>query len=410
MTSEGTLDLEGGSYSLSRPLLIPQHYGNFRVMRGTLFAGPAFPLSSPDDPENPESGLHFLLQVGQHGSCNSTTGGASNKNCNTDVGIEQVTLDGRGLANGLMIADTMDSNVGPALLVVGFPHIGISLAGSGAGYIHEAWLGQYPAGSKTPRGNATATAIMLAGDQHDCDVNNVIIFSGKVGVNSTNGANRLQGVHTWNLVGSQGGVGIVLHTGSGRVEQSYLDYAPLVIRETGSMGLTMVEGNLFLGSSTIVLQAVEQAATLHGLIVTGNVFRSWNKANHTFVLDESAGKFVNVTDTVVENNQVGPSVVKLHGKQSTRATMAATVPRNSRSLSLDFSEALLFGSTVGIHEANCWLNVKQSCHFAPGISSEATSESTTVVVTLSEPAPSTEGCQVEVTCAVDQSARITPAH
>ena len=84
---------------------------------------------------------------------------------------------------------------------------------------------------------------MLAGDEHDCDVNNVIIFSGKVGVNSSNGANRLQGVHTWNLMGSEGGVGIVLHSGSGRVEQSYLDYAPLVIRENGNMGLAMIEVN-----------------------------------------------------------------------------------------------------------------------------------------------------------------------
>ena len=58
-----TLDLDGGSYSLSRPLLIPQHYGNFKVMRGTLFAGRSFPVSTPDDPEMPESGLHFLLQV-----------------------------------------------------------------------------------------------------------------------------------------------------------------------------------------------------------------------------------------------------------------------------------------------------------------------------------------------------------
>jgi hypothetical protein len=152
-----TLDLDGGSYSLSRPLLIPQHYGNFRVMRGTLFAGPAFPPSAPSDPEYPQAGLHFLLQVGEHGRCNSTTGGASNKNCNTNVGVEQLTLDGRGLANGLMIADSMDNNVGPALLVVGYSHVGISLAGSGAGYIHEVWLGQYPAGSKTPRKNATAT-------------------------------------------------------------------------------------------------------------------------------------------------------------------------------------------------------------------------------------------------------------
>jgi hypothetical protein len=44
------------------------------------------------------------------------------------------------------------------------------------------------------------------------------------------GANRLQGVHTWNLAGSSGGTGILLHGGSGRVQDAYLDYAPLVIR------------------------------------------------------------------------------------------------------------------------------------------------------------------------------------
>ena len=75
------------------------------------------------------------------------------------------------------------------------------------------------------------------------------LFSGKVGVNSTNGANRLQGVHTWNMAGSSGGTGIRLHSGSGRVEQSYLDYAPLVIacKNTASYAaqLAMVEGNLF---------------------------------------------------------------------------------------------------------------------------------------------------------------------
>ena len=42
-----------------------------------------------------------------------------------------------------------------------------------------------------------------------------------------------------------------------------------------------LQGNLFLGSSTIVLQAVDKQATLHGLIVTGNVFHSWNTANST---------------------------------------------------------------------------------------------------------------------------------
>lgn len=38
---------------------------------------------------------------------------------------------------GLQVLNTMDANVGPAIMVVGFSGIGISLAGTGAGYIHE---------------------------------------------------------------------------------------------------------------------------------------------------------------------------------------------------------------------------------------------------------------------------------
>ena len=135
------------------------------------------------------------------------------------------------------------------------------MAGTGAGYLHESWVGQYPAGSSTPRKNATAIAVLMDAQEHDCDVTNVIVFSGRVGVNSSNGANRLQGVHTWNLAGAQGGTGIHLHTGTGRVSQCYLDYAPLVVRiglgwSPGgwfdpSGTLTQVEDTLFLGSSTI---------------------------------------------------------------------------------------------------------------------------------------------------------------
>ena len=51
--------------------------------------------------------------------------------------------------------------------------------------------------------------------QHDCDVNNVIVFSGLIGVNTSNGGNRIQGVHTWNLAGAQGGIGILLNQGGG---------------------------------------------------------------------------------------------------------------------------------------------------------------------------------------------------
>lgn len=56
----------------------------------------------------------------------------------TNVGVQQVTIDGVGVAwGGLLVLNTMDANIGPAITVTGFSGVGISLAGTGAGYIHE---------------------------------------------------------------------------------------------------------------------------------------------------------------------------------------------------------------------------------------------------------------------------------
>jgi hypothetical protein len=332
------LDLSGGIYNLSRPIVFPHGYANFRVQRGTLMAGPSFPAAK------------YILQIGDDEACKHTTGGKSKKNCMSNVGVQQVSLAGMGRAfGGLMVQNTMDANVGPAVMVTGFSGVGINLAGTGAGFIHECWLGQFEPGDKTPRSDATATGILLAGAQHDAMVSDVIVFSGKVGVNTTNGANRIQGVHTWNLAGQSGGYGIVLWKGSGRVQQSYLDYAPLVIRGSNAQPC-MVEGNLFLGSSTIVLTASEKSSTLRLLTVTGNVFHTWNSANTTLVLDETEGKFTSVIDTVIENNEVGVSVAKV-GKVGTRATVTAPVGTNS-TVRISFEGALLFGTAVGIDESS----------------------------------------------------------
>ena len=109
----------------------------------------------------------------------------------------------------------------------------------------------------------------------------------------------------------------MLENGAGRVLQSYLDYAPLLVRYKtnsglGDMGpLAQVEGNLFLGSSTIILEAAAEGVTCHGLVVTGNQFHTWNVANSTFVVDESAGSFAGVEDVIVENNVAGSTIT--HG-------------------------------------------------------------------------------------------------
>ena len=392
------LDLSGGIYNLSRPIMFPHGYASFRVQRGTLMAGPSFPAGE------------YILQIGDDEDCKHTTGGKSNKNCMSNVGVQQVTLAGMGRAfGGLMVQNTMDANVGPAVMVTGFSGVGINLAGTGAGFIHECWLGQFEPGDKTPRDDATATGILLAGAQHDAMVTNVIVFSGRVGVNSTNGANRLQGVHTWNLKGSSGGYGIVLWKGSGRVQQSYLDYAPLVIRGSDAQPC-MVEGNLFLGSSTIVLAATQPSSTVARLTVTGNVFHTWNAANTTLVLDETEGKFTAVVDTVVEGSQVGTAVAKV-GKVGTRATVTAPVVGANTTVRIGFGDALLFGLQVGIDESS--ISCQLHGPWATALSSMVDPlQLNNVIVTLKDAAPAHYAAAggVAVTCTVDQSRRSCAAH
>ena len=381
-----TIDLEGGTYRVSKTVRIPAGYSNFKIRSGTIFASSNFTSNA------------YILDIGGNG-CSSKSGG--NKNCNSNIDIQSLTIDGKNVAYGaLVVRDTMDVNIGPAIMIVGFEHVGISLTGSGAGYIHEAWLGQFEPGNPTPRNQATATAILLDGPEHDCDVQNVIVFSGKVGVNSTNGANRIQGVHTWNLAGSSGGTGILLYKGSGRVQQCYLDYAPLVVAVGGETSIAMIEGNLFLGSSTIVLQSTKVNAEVRNLIITGNIFHTWNAANTTFVLDETHGSIASVSDTIVESNEVGSSLT--NKKLSTRATKAVSIPKGSSSVVVDFADSLLFDQKVGISQARCYL---ENTNEAMGLSTIVSGNKVTVYLSSA-----IQGDKARISCDVDQSSRSCAAH
>ena len=136
-------------------------------------------------------------------------------------------------------------------MIFGFHDYGITMNGTGGGYIHNSWLGQFAPGASA--GVSSATAIALQGSEHDCYVTSVIIWSGKTGVISQNGANQISGVHTWNLATNLGGVGIKLVKGNGKVIDSYLDFCPLVIVDPHS---AVVANNLFLARHVLVQPAV----------------------------------------------------------------------------------------------------------------------------------------------------------
>ena len=79
------------------------------MTRGTLVAGSPFPANT------------FMLSVGAGAkSCDAPpTPGLKAGNCNQDVDLSHLTLDGaRNAYGGILVNHTMNVNVGPAIMAV----------------------------------------------------------------------------------------------------------------------------------------------------------------------------------------------------------------------------------------------------------------------------------------------------
>jgi len=119
------LDLGGGEYLVSAPIVIPAFFGNFRLSGGTLRAHPtAFPRAA------------YLLQIGES-SCHPDYA----LSCNEFIGITNVLLDAAHVsAGGMLITRSMGVSVGPGVYVERFEDVGINIDQGHETLIHEAWL------------------------------------------------------------------------------------------------------------------------------------------------------------------------------------------------------------------------------------------------------------------------------
>eukprot|EP00466_Bigelowiella_natans_P002818 jgi/Bigna1/130472/aug1.11_g5180 len=356
-----TLDLAGGKYLISEGLQIPPGYDNLEVRDGTLVAADSFPLGGT------------LLLIGDANAVK----GSANKNIN----VMSLTLDGGGRAARAMgVLNCQYVNIGPSFMAYGFHQYGVQMNGTGGCFIHHSWMGEVapfaPKDLTTSVSNLTSSVISLEGSEHDCYVKDVIIWSGRIGLRSQNGANEIEGLHTWNLDNLQGGIGILLEGGSGIVRGSYLDFCPLVVLDPKSV---IVEGNLFLARANLVVQA-SKSKTVSGLVVTGMINA--------------------VTDTVIESN-TADSILHV---TSTRATLTKDLPVGADQIVLDFSDHLLFNTPI--HEAYCSINAEEYIGHVVNMRQKKPIDRS-ITVLLSRAAQKKGG---QVTCTVDQSQRTQPGH
>jgi hypothetical protein len=118
------LNLGGGEYLLSAPIIIPQFFGNFEISGGTLRASKTFPSSA------------HLITIGA-APCNPDYAAS----CNEFIGLSNLLLDASHTAAGaIRIISAMGVTVGPAVFVERFTQTGIRIDGGHETLIHESWF------------------------------------------------------------------------------------------------------------------------------------------------------------------------------------------------------------------------------------------------------------------------------
>lgn len=277
-----TVDLAGGCYLLSEPLVIPQFYGNLHVTFGELRATPSFPAANS------------VVQVGST-PCKTPSGQGS---CNENVGFHGVTIDGSHVAAAcLTISATMGSVLDSSSAIFGFRETGIALDGGHEAMISDTWVAAYFWSDPLKERN-NATGIAINGNDHY--VSNTIVFSALVGVSLSGAANILQGVHTWNCATGNGGIGILNRMSQNRFQGCYLDYTDLVLQGESGSQLVTIAGGFFLGGAQIVFEAAPgvNSTVVQGVAVQGNQF--YASGSPPFFANETLGTFADVIDFDVE--------------------------------------------------------------------------------------------------------------
>ena len=142
------IDLAGGEYKLSRPVLIPEYLGNMALGHGSLVA---------DDTPGVFPADSFLLVVGVEGSCKVPQG-----SCGLDFQFPELFLDGRHVASGLQINNVMGTTVGPGGYFLNFTGFGLQINAGHEVLVDRCWLGEtnfdYPF---SPTDLPTAVAIQI---------------------------------------------------------------------------------------------------------------------------------------------------------------------------------------------------------------------------------------------------------
>ena len=178
------VDLDGGEYRISKPLILPEMNANMQFGYGSLVA-------SPDFVADPEAGA-FLFVIGKQDSCHIPQG-----SCNIDINFPSLFIDGAHVASGMQINHVMGVTIGPGGYFLNFTEYGLQINAGHEVMMDRCWLGEtnFDFDHKQHGVEPNATAIQINGNDHY--ILNSIIFSAKIGLEVNGAADYVTGVHVW---------------------------------------------------------------------------------------------------------------------------------------------------------------------------------------------------------------------
>ncbi|KAK7290031.1 hypothetical protein RIF29_04149 [Crotalaria pallida] len=344
------IDLQGGSYKISKPITFPSCGGNVVVKGGTLRAIDPFPG---------DRHLVELATTNQHG-CN-------NKGINyEDITFQDILFDSSYRGGGISIIDSARIRINNCFFLH-FTTQGILVKRGHETFISNSFLGQHSTvGGDIGERQFGGTAIDLS--SNDNTITDVAIFSAAIGVSLKGQANMITGVHCYNKATGFGGIGIWVQLpglSQTRIDNCYMDYNGIVLEDPVQVHIT---NGFFLGDGNIILKSIK--GRISGLTIVDNTFSGNPNAKVPIVAIN--GKFSNIDQVVIDRNNVnGMSLKSTVGKLS--------VAGNGSKWVADFSKTLVFPNRIN-HFQYSIFSQGQPKFFAHSV----TSVSNNIVVVESE--------------------------
>ncbi|VVB12328.1 unnamed protein product [Arabis nemorensis] len=311
------IDLQGGSYLISRPLRFPSAgVGNLLISGGTLRASNDFPVDKYlIELKDESSKLQYIFEY---------------------ITLRDLLIDCNYRGGAIAVVNSLRTSIDNCYITRFGDTNGILVKKGHETYIRNSFLGQHiTAGGDRGERNFSGTAVNLMGN--DNAVTDTVIFSAKIGVMITGQANLLSGVHCYNKATGFGGTGIYLKLPGltqNRIVNSYLDYTGIVAEDPVQL---QISGTFFLGDAFILLKAI--TGVVRGVNIVDNMFSGSGNGVPIVQLDQTNSGFGDVDQVVVDRNSVnGMAVKSTVGKGS--------VYGNGTSWTVDLNPVLLFPDMI----------------------------------------------------------------